>query len=82
MSRILKKGDVSATRCDAVVMHPMETGPGARLWNESDRLFESTGFLAGMDACRRQVSAREIIDQAKQRADEIAKEAYQKGFEQ
>ena len=82
MSRILKKGETSVTRCDAVVMHPIENHPADPLWNDSDSLFETTGFLAGMDACKRRISAREIVERAKRRADEIAKEAYQKGFEQ
>ncbi|NOY52940.1 MAG: hypothetical protein GXP58_04885 [Deltaproteobacteria bacterium] len=45
-------------------------------------LFEVSGFLAGKEACETRLSPEEVISKAKQRADEIAKEAYNKGFEQ
>lgn len=82
MSRIFKKGERSVTPWDAVVIHPTGVSPTTPLWNDSDTLFETTGFLAGLDACKSQVSVQEIMERAKRRADEIAKEAYEKGFEQ
>jgi len=48
----------------------------------SEEIFEACGFLPGKEACEVRLSPQEIIAKAKKRADEIAKEAYDKGFEQ
>lgn len=81
MSRIFKKGTGAQPDGDPLLVREIGA-PSASLWNDSDHLFESTGFLAGMKACERKISAQEVIAGAKKKADEIAKEAYRKGFEQ
>ncbi len=50
--------------------------------SDPEAVFEMSGFLAGKEACAIRMSPQEVMNKAKQRADEIAKEAYNKGFEQ
>lgn len=49
---------------------------------DPEAVFELTGFLSGQEACEIRLSPQEVIARAKKRADEIAREAYNKGFEQ
>ncbi len=53
-----------------------------RRQEDQEAVFESTGFLSGMEACTEGRSVEEIIGDAKQRADEIARKAYEQGFAQ
>ncbi len=49
---------------------------------DPEALFEVSGFLAGQEACEIHLSPQEVISRAKERADKIAKDAYNNGFEQ
>ncbi len=81
MSKILKnKGEAFKTWNPGEVKETPE--PRGRREGDSEALFEATGFLPGMASCTEGRSVQEIIGQAKQRADEIAREAYEKGFAQ
>ncbi len=81
MSKIFKNGaDAFETWSpDEVRETPRPVG---RREGDREAVFEATGFRLGMEACTEGRSVEEIIGEAKQRADEIAREAYEQGFAQ
>ncbi len=56
--------------------------PGGRRQGDPEAVFDATGFVSGMEACGEGRSVEDIIAKAKQRADDIAREAYEQGFAQ
>jgi len=82
LSKLIKCRPDEGRRWTPMELEEMNPRNAATCLADPNWIFETTGFVTGRQACSIQMSPEEIIARAKKRADEIARDAYSKGFEQ